>query len=179
MESPRATATIRRASPGLTHARAGCASLDAIAYTSDAVRRRVREPGLRHAADGNLTSSGTDTYVWNARNQLAQIKQSTAVIASLRHDPLGRRVDTNLNGATTGYFGCVLGNAATSGTEFAAGVCTVDDEATRIGRFPSFIYGRTFGALFQYGSSEVNSAETGLPQINSGLDWHVPHHNGK
>ncbi len=54
-------------------------------------------------ADGNLTSNGTDTYVWNARNQLAQIKQGTSMIASFSYDPLGRRVDTNLNGATTGY----------------------------------------------------------------------------
>ncbi len=38
-----------------------------------------------------------------ARNQLAQIKQSTSVIASFSHDPLGRRVDTNLNRATAGY----------------------------------------------------------------------------
>ncbi|MDE2245480.1 MAG: type IV secretion protein Rhs, partial [Xanthomonadaceae bacterium] len=54
-------------------------------------------------ADGNLTSNGTDTYVWNARIQLAQIKQGTSMIASFSYDPLGRRVDTNLNGATTGY----------------------------------------------------------------------------
>ena len=26
-------------------------------------------------ADGNLTGNGTDTYVWNARNQLTAIKQ--------------------------------------------------------------------------------------------------------
>ena len=136
---------------GLTYATAGGTSLGAITYTYDAAGRRVSQSGslasdtlpagttaaatvnldnrltswngqaYSYDADGNLTGNGADTYVWNARNQLAQIKQGTWVIASFSYDPLGRRVDTNLNGATTGYLydglNAVLethGNTATS-----------------------------------------------------------------
>jgi RHS repeat-associated protein len=54
-------------------------------------------------ADGNLTGNGTDTYVWNARNQLTAIKQGSTTIASFSYDPLGRRVGTDFNGNATSY----------------------------------------------------------------------------
>lgn len=87
----------------------------------------------------------------------------------------------SVNSAGVGIyiFGNVFGDVASANAEFAAGVGTVDGEATRIGGFSSFIYGQTFGALFQYAAGEINSAETGLPQNNSGLEWYVPYHNGQ
>lgn len=118
---------------GLAYATAGGTSLGTITYTYNSAGQRSGQSGslasdslptattaaatvdlnnrltswngqtYSYDADGNLTGNGTDTYVWNARNQLAQIKQGTSVIASFSYDPLGRRVDTNLNGATTGY----------------------------------------------------------------------------
>ena len=54
-------------------------------------------------ADGNLTGNGTDTYVWNARNQLTAIKQSGTTIASFSYDPLGRRIGTDFNGNAASY----------------------------------------------------------------------------
>ncbi len=54
-------------------------------------------------ADGNLTGNGTDTYAWNARNQLAAVKQGGTTIASFSYDPLGRRVDTDFNGNAASY----------------------------------------------------------------------------
>jgi RHS repeat-associated protein len=54
-------------------------------------------------ADGNLTGNGTDTYVWNARNQLAAIKQGSTTIASFSYDPLGRRIGTDFNGNAASY----------------------------------------------------------------------------
>ncbi|EQD42827.1 rhs family protein, partial [mine drainage metagenome] len=54
-------------------------------------------------ADGNLTGNGTDTYVWNARNQLATVKQGSTTIASFSYDPLGRRVGTDFNGNAASY----------------------------------------------------------------------------
>lgn len=54
-------------------------------------------------ADGNLTGNGTDTYVWNARNQLTAIKQGSTTIASFSYDPLGRRVGTDFNGNAASY----------------------------------------------------------------------------
>lgn len=55
-------------------------------------------------ADGNLTNDGTNTYVWNARNQLAQVKQGSAVIANYTYDALGRRASTAINGNTATTF---------------------------------------------------------------------------
>lgn len=55
---------------------------------------------LKYDADGNLTSDGTNIYVWNARNQLTQIQQGANVVASFTYDPMGRRQSKSLNGGT-------------------------------------------------------------------------------
>ena len=54
---------------------------------------------LTYDADGNLTSDGVNTYTWNARNQLTQIKQGSVVQASYSYDALGRRTAKTLAGA--------------------------------------------------------------------------------
>lgn len=56
---------------------------------------------LSYDANGNLTGDGVSTYVWNARDQLVQIKQGTAVLASFQYDVAGRRSSKTLNGVTT------------------------------------------------------------------------------
>ncbi|WP_138985732.1 RHS repeat domain-containing protein, partial [Xanthomonas sacchari] len=48
-------------------------------------------------------SDGVRTYVWNARDQLVEIKQGTASIASFGYDPLGRRVSKTEGGQTISY----------------------------------------------------------------------------
>src|SRR5689334_14977387 len=53
---------------------------------------------LTYDANGNLTSDGTNTYTWNARNQLVAI--SGAVSASFQYDPFGRRVSKTIGGTT-------------------------------------------------------------------------------
>jgi RHS repeat-associated protein len=62
---------------------------------------------LTYDENGNLASrsgpvSGTTTYVWNARNQLASIA-GPAGAASFRYDAQGRRIEKTVNGITTGY----------------------------------------------------------------------------
>ncbi len=59
---------------------------------------------LSYDANGNLTGDGARTYVWNARNQLAQIKNAAgAVLASFGYDALGRRHSKTVNGVASGY----------------------------------------------------------------------------
>ena len=52
---------------------------------------------------GSLTGDGTFTYVWNARNELAQIKQNNTVTSSYAYDPLGRRARKTIGSVTTLY----------------------------------------------------------------------------
>ena len=53
---------------------------------------------LTYDANGNLTSDGTNTYTWNARNQLVSI--SGGASASFQYDPFGRRVSKTIGGMT-------------------------------------------------------------------------------
>ena len=53
---------------------------------------------LTYDTNGNLTSDGTNTYTWNARNQLVAI--SGGASASFQYDPFGRRVSKTIGGTT-------------------------------------------------------------------------------
>jgi RHS repeat-associated protein len=50
-------------------------------------------------ANGNLTSNGIDTFVWNARNQLTQITEGGNTKFSYAYDALGRRTSKSVVGA--------------------------------------------------------------------------------
>jgi RHS repeat-associated protein len=52
--------------------------------------------------NGNLTSDGTNTYTWNARNQLVSMS-GPGLSASFQYDALGRRSGKTINGVTTGF----------------------------------------------------------------------------
>lgn len=59
---------------------------------------------LSYDANGNMTSDGTNTYSWNARNQLTQISQGGVAQLSYSYDALGRRISkTILAGTPTQY----------------------------------------------------------------------------
>jgi RHS repeat-associated protein len=59
---------------------------------------------LAYDANGNLLSDGSQQYVWNARDQLIQITNSSGHgIASFRYDAFGRREVKLVNGVGTGY----------------------------------------------------------------------------
>jgi RHS repeat-associated protein len=53
---------------------------------------------LAYDANGNLTSDGTNTYTWSARNQLISI--SGGVSANFQYDAFGRRVSKTVAGTT-------------------------------------------------------------------------------
>ena len=52
-------------------------------------------------ANGNLQGDGTNTYVWDARNQLSSITGGGA--ATFQYDTFGRRISKTVGGVTTGF----------------------------------------------------------------------------
>lgn len=57
---------------------------------------------LTYDLNGNLTGDGTNTYTWNARNQLVSMTR-TGMSASFQYDSLGRRINKTVNGSTVTY----------------------------------------------------------------------------
>jgi len=57
---------------------------------------------LTYDANGNLTTDGLNSYVWDARNQLAGMT-GPAVTVSFQYDPLGRRTRKVVNGTPTEF----------------------------------------------------------------------------
>jgi RHS repeat-associated protein len=53
-------------------------------------------------ANGNLIGDGTNTYTWDARNQLTSIT-GPSLNAAFQYDGFGRRVNKTVNGASTTY----------------------------------------------------------------------------
>ena len=53
-------------------------------------------------ANGNVTSNGSNTYGWDARDQLASISGS-GLNASFQYDGFGRRLSKTINGTATGF----------------------------------------------------------------------------
>jgi RHS repeat-associated protein len=56
---------------------------------------------LAYDANGNLTTDGTNTYAWDARNHLSAI--SGAVAANFLYDPFGRRMSKAIGGIATQF----------------------------------------------------------------------------
>ncbi len=71
--------------------------------TYNAVNQLTARSGvtLTYDANGNLTGDGTNTYTWNARNQLVSI--SGGVSASFQYDAFGRRRGKTVGGTSTNF----------------------------------------------------------------------------
>src|SRR5262249_11565791 len=69
----------------------------------DANNRLINWNGTPFSYDdnGNLTSDGTTTYTWDARDRLASL--SGGADASFQYDPLGRRTRKTIAGTTTQF----------------------------------------------------------------------------
>lgn len=78
--------------------------------------------GLTYDANGNLTNDGTNTYTWNARNQLASI--SGGVAASFQYDAFGRRVSKTIGGTTQYLYDGVNPVQEISGSSASANLLT-------------------------------------------------------
>jgi YD repeat-containing protein len=57
--------------------------------------------GTSHDANGNLTSDGTNTYTWDARNHLSAISGAAPGSFAYAYDALNRRVSKAVAGTTT------------------------------------------------------------------------------
>lgn len=118
---------------GLTYTQGNGTTLGNLAYVYDADRRIIQKSGtfatgvlptattqpatfdlndrktsfngqaLTYDANGNLTSDGTNTYSWNARNQLTQISQGGNAQLSFSYDPLGRCISKTVQGTATQF----------------------------------------------------------------------------
>lgn len=55
---------------------------------------------LTYDSNGNLTSRGTKTYEWNARNQLVRVLDGVTELASFVYDGFGRRTVKTAGGST-------------------------------------------------------------------------------
>ncbi|WP_379653770.1 RHS repeat-associated core domain-containing protein [Pseudoxanthomonas sp. UC19_8] len=58
---------------------------------------------IAYDANGNVTSDGVRTYVWDVRDQLAEIREGSSVIASFTYDALGRRISKTEGGSSVSY----------------------------------------------------------------------------
>ncbi len=56
---------------------------------------------LTYDADGNLTSDGTNSYLWDTRGHLSTLAGTN--VAAYQYDAFGRRVQNTLNGLMTHY----------------------------------------------------------------------------
>lgn len=79
------------------------AQIPSASYNADNQLTQWNGSSLAYDLNGNLTSDGTNTYTWNARNQLSQISQGATVVASYQYDADGRRRGKTINGVTTQY----------------------------------------------------------------------------
>jgi RHS repeat-associated protein len=92
----------RRTSVGGSFAKTGTPSAVASAsYNADNQLAQFGSASLSSDANGNVTSDGTHTYTWDARDQLVSI--GGAVSASFQYDPFGRRVTKTVGTATTNF----------------------------------------------------------------------------
>jgi RHS repeat-associated protein len=92
-----------RVSTGGTWARTGLPSTVASA-TYNAANQQTAFAGTTQTVDlnGNLTSDGTNTYTWDARNQLASMSGGS-LTASFAYDALGRRRSKTVNSIQTRF----------------------------------------------------------------------------
>jgi RHS repeat-associated protein len=68
-------------------------------YNADNAQTKFNGTALSYDANGNLTSDGTNTYTWDARNHLIAISGGST--ASFLYDGFGRRVKKVIGGTTT------------------------------------------------------------------------------
>src|SRR5229473_5704965 len=113
----------RRTGVGGSYARTGTPqAASAASYNVNNQLTQWKGASLTYDANGNLTSDGTNTYTWNARNQLVTI--SGGVSASFQYDAFGRRVSKTIVGMTQYLYDGVNPVQEISGTTASANLLT-------------------------------------------------------
>jgi YD repeat-containing protein len=112
----------RRVATGGTFARR--APTPASTSAVDAANRLSTFNGvtMQYDANGNLLSDGTNTYNWNARNQLVQITGGST--STFTYDALGRRQSVTINGVASNYVydGLNIVGELNTGTTYLTGL---------------------------------------------------------
>ena len=91
----------RRTTIGGKYARTGLPSAQAITGYDAANELTLWGTATpTYDANGNVLNDSTNSYVWNARNQLASMNMTAQ---SFQYDPFGRRVAKTILGTTTNY----------------------------------------------------------------------------
>ncbi|HEX9223721.1 MAG TPA: RHS repeat-associated core domain-containing protein [Candidatus Acidoferrales bacterium] len=113
----------RRTAVGGSYARTGTPqAASAASYNVNNQLTQWKGASLTYDANGNLTSDGTNTYTWNARNQLVSI--SGGASASFQYDPFGRRVSKTIGGTTQYLYDAINPVQEISGTTASANLLT-------------------------------------------------------
>jgi RHS repeat-associated protein len=99
-------------------------------------------------ANGNLTGDGVNTYVWDARNQLASIFGGT--MAGFQYDPLGRRISKTVDGITTDF----LYDGANVAQELSGGIPSANLLTGRLDQ----VFARTDTSMRNFLSDRLGSA---------------------
>src|SRR5712664_2432649 len=113
----------RRTGVGGSYARTGTPqAAPSATYNVNNQLTQWKGASLTYDANGNLTSDGTNTYTWNARNQLVSI--SGGASASFQYDPFGRRVSKTIGGTTQYLYDGANPVQELSGTNASANLLT-------------------------------------------------------
>lgn len=113
----------RRMNVGGTFARTGVPqTVSSASYNVNNQLTNWKGTNLTYDANGNLINDGTNTYMWNARNQLVAI--SGPVNASFQYDAFGRRVSKTIGGTTQFLYDGVNSVQEISGTSASANLLT-------------------------------------------------------
>lgn len=111
----------RRTQIGGSYARSGLPqAVTSATYNAANQQTAFGGQSLTYDLNGNLTSDGTNTYTWNARNELTSIS-SPSLSAGFTYDAFGDRITKTINGSTTSYLydGANLVQESASGTPTA------------------------------------------------------------
>jgi len=110
----------KRITMGGSFARTGLPNaVTATAYNANNQLTQWGTANLFYDPNGNMTSDGVNSFVWNARNQLASMNLGAN---AFQYDPFGRRVAKTISGSTTNY----LYDRVNVAQELAGGVPTAN-----------------------------------------------------
>jgi RHS repeat-associated protein len=113
----------RRTNVGGSFARTGVPqAVSSASYNVNNQLTNWKGANLTYDLNGNLTNDGTNTYTWNARNQLVSV--SGAVNTTFQYDAFGRRVSKTIGGTTQYLYDGVNPVQELSGTAASANLLT-------------------------------------------------------
>jgi RHS repeat-associated protein len=94
----------RRATTSGSYARLNLpAAVTTATYNVDNQLTKWGSTNITYDLNGNMNGDGTNTYSWNARNQLSAVTKSGQTLPSFTYDAFGRRQKKTLGATVTSY----------------------------------------------------------------------------